>query len=151
MTNPLPDVALLFGIHSTSNGAVVCPGEVVGIGQGAQHPDGPQRMNGDEHLDFGLLGPHGPAPDLRVVEEEELVVAELDARQQILPAVAVHPVVVGPVGLLYAPVVGDVLPLGDPPVQKFVHLVHFVARVLVDDALSTLSANRYKGHYFAPF
>ena len=38
-------------------------------------------MDAGPDLGLGVLGPHGAAPDLGVVEEEELVVRHVEARQ----------------------------------------------------------------------
>ena len=50
-------------------------------------------------LGEGVLGSHGAAPDLGVVEEEELVVGHVQSRQVGLGAVESHPLLVCSVGL----------------------------------------------------
>ena len=56
-------------------------------------------MDAGPDLGLGVLGPHGAAPDLGVVEEEELVVRHVQSRQVRLRAVKSDPLLVGSVGL----------------------------------------------------
>ena len=51
-------------------------------------------MDRGPDLGEGVLGAHGAAPDLRVVEEEELVVRHVQPRQQRLLAVVPNPLLV---------------------------------------------------------
>ena len=56
-------------------------------------------MDAGPDLGLGVLRPHGAAPDLGVVEEEELVVRHVQSRQVRLGAVKSDPLLVGSVGL----------------------------------------------------
>ena len=56
-------------------------------------------MDAGPDLGLGILRSHGAAPDLGVVEEEELVVRHVEARQVRLGAVQGNPLLVGAVGL----------------------------------------------------
>ena len=58
--------------------------------------------------------------------------------QSWLRAMSLHPAVVGPVGLLDPPVVGDVLPLGVDSVQGLVDRFSCVVSVLPDDAVRSV-------------
>ena len=56
-------------------------------------------MDAGPDLGLGILRSHGAAPDLGVVEEEQLVVRHVEARQVRLGAVQGNPLLVGAVGL----------------------------------------------------
>ena len=56
-------------------------------------------MDAGPDLGLGILRSHGAAPDLGVVEEEQLVVRHIEARQVGLGAVQGNPLLVGSVGL----------------------------------------------------
>ena len=56
-------------------------------------------MDAGPDLGLGVFRPHGAAPDLGVVEEEELVVRHVQSRQVRLGAVKSDPLLVGSVGL----------------------------------------------------
>lgn len=51
-------------------------------------------MHGGAHLVEGVFRPHGAAPDLRVVEEEQLIMREVEARQVGLGSMLGHPLAV---------------------------------------------------------
>ena len=56
-------------------------------------------MDAGPDLGLGVLRSHGAAPDLGVVEEEQLVVSHVEAGQVGLRAVQCNPLLVGAVGL----------------------------------------------------
>ena len=56
-------------------------------------------MDAGPDLGLGILRSHGAAPDLGVVEEEQLVVRHVEPRQVGLRAVQADPLLVGAVGL----------------------------------------------------
>ena len=56
-------------------------------------------MDAGPDLGLGILGSHGAAPDLGVVEEEQLVVSHVEAGEVGLRAVQSNPLLVGAVGL----------------------------------------------------
>jgi len=90
----LPHRTFLDGVHGRAEGAVEGPGKVLRVGQRPQNPDWPRRVH--RGADFGqrVLRPHRAAPDLRVVEEKELVVGEGNSRQTRLLAVLLLPLFV---------------------------------------------------------
>ena len=90
----LPDGTLVGGVHGGSGWAVVRLGEVDRIAERTDHPDRTRRMDRRPDLRQGVLVAHRAAPDLGVVEEEELVVGELDAWESGLLAVGSHPLLV---------------------------------------------------------
>lgn len=66
-------------------------------------------MHGAPDLCKCILWSHGAAPDLGVVEEEELVVGEIESGQVGLLTMHRHPLFVSPKALFQATVIGDVL------------------------------------------
>ena len=65
----------------------------------AEHPDGAGRVDAGADLGLGVFRPHGAAPDLGIVEEEELVMRHVEAGQVGLLTVQLHPPLVRPVRL----------------------------------------------------
>ena len=65
----------------------------------AEHPDGAGRVHAGADLGLGVFRPHGAAPDLGVVEEEQLIVSHVEPGQVKLLAVKLHPLLVSPIRL----------------------------------------------------
>ena len=94
-----PDGALLLRVHSGSRITAISFGELQGVGERPEDPDGAGGVDAGPDLGLRVLRPHGAAPDLRVVEEEQLVVRHVQPRQLRLRPVHRHPLLVGSVGL----------------------------------------------------
>lgn len=78
----LPNAAFLLGIHRRAQRAAVSLGKVLAVWQGTQHPYRTRWMHAAADLRESILRPHGTAPDLRVIEEEQLIVGEIHSWQQ---------------------------------------------------------------------
>lgn len=76
-----PHWTLLFWVHPTPDGAVVGIGEVLRVRQWPEDTNRPEGVHGGADLGERIFRPHRPAPNPRIVEEEELVVGEVDAWQ----------------------------------------------------------------------
>jgi hypothetical protein len=70
-----PDGTFFMRIHRRPKRTTVSSGELWRIRKRSQHSDGAGRMNRRSDFAEGVFRPHSSAPDLGVVEEEELIVA----------------------------------------------------------------------------
>ena len=89
-----PDRTLLLRVHPGSKITAVSFREFDGVGQWTQDSDWSGGVNTGPYLGLGVLWSHGAAPDLGVVEEEQLVVRHVEARQVWLLPVDLHPLLV---------------------------------------------------------
>lgn len=105
----LPNTALARRIHSRSHWTVISLGEILRIGERTDNADYSRRVHWASDLCKCILGSHGAAPDLGVVEEEKLVVGEIEPRQICLLTMKRHPLFVSPKALFQATIIGDVL------------------------------------------
>ena len=94
-----PDGTFLLRVHSGSRFTAISLGEFDGVGERTKNPDRPGRVDTRPDLGLGVLGAHGAAPDLGVVEEEQLVVSHVQSGQLRLRAMQLNPLLVGSVGL----------------------------------------------------
>ena len=81
-------------IHSGSRITAISFGEFDGVGERSEDPDRSWRVDAGPDLGLGVLRSHGAAPDLGVVEEEQLVVRHVEARQVWLLPVDLNPLLV---------------------------------------------------------
>ena len=81
-------------VHGRAPGTVVGPGEVIAVREGPEHAHRPGRVHAAAYLGERVLRPHRAAPDLRVIEEEQLIVRQVYARQRRLLTMARHPLFV---------------------------------------------------------
>ena len=89
-----PDRTLLLRVHPGSKITAVSFREFDGVGQWTQDSDWSGGVNTGPDLGLGVLWSHGAAPDLGVVEEEQLVVRHVEARQVWLLPVDLNPLLV---------------------------------------------------------
>lgn len=75
----LPNAALFRRIHGTPQRTAVGSGKVPGIRERPQHPDKARRVDRGPDLGQGVLRSHRSAPDLGVVQEEQLIVGHIQA------------------------------------------------------------------------
>lgn len=66
-----------MGVHRRAERAIVRFGELRRVGERAEHADGARRVNRRADLGQGVFRAHRSAPNLRVVQEEQLVVAHV--------------------------------------------------------------------------
>lgn len=85
-TDSLPDGTFVLGVHGGAERAAIGGGEVPGVGERADDADGAGGVHCGADLGEGILGAHGAAPDLSVVQEEQLIVREVDPGQSRLLA-----------------------------------------------------------------
>lgn len=135
----LPYPTLMGRIHRRSDRAAEGIREVDAVGQRAFHPDGSGRMFRGSQLPDGFLVVHRAAPDLSVVEEEQLVMCQIHAWKSWRWSVRLLIFFVRLVGLLQSTVVGDVFPFGAPSIDFHRDLLQHIIRVLFLDALCLFS------------
>ena len=75
----LPDRTLLCGVHPSSRLALVGRSELHRVGEGADNSDWTRGMDCGPDPGEGIFRPHGPAPDLRVVQEKYLIMGKAQA------------------------------------------------------------------------
>lgn len=90
----LPHRTLFQWVHRRSKRTFIGFSKVYWVGERSEHADGSWRVHGGSNLGKGVLRPHRAAPDLRVVEEEQLFVGQRDAGQAVLHSVLRHPLLV---------------------------------------------------------
>lgn len=96
----LPNTAFTRRIHFRSSRTVISLGEILRVGERTDNADYSGRVHRASDLRECILRSHRAAPDLGVVEEEELVVGQIKSRQVGLLAVRRHPLSVSSKALL---------------------------------------------------
>lgn len=96
----LPNTAFTRRIHFRSSRTVISLGEILRVGERTDNADYSGRVHRASDLRECILRSHRAAPDLGVVEEEELVVGQIKPGQVGLLAVRRHPLSVSPKALL---------------------------------------------------
>lgn len=87
----LPYAAFVGGIHGRTQRAVVGSRKIPGVRQRSQDPDGSRRMDAGPDLGQRIFWTHRPAPDLGVVQEEQLVMGQIQSGQLGFFSVLTHP------------------------------------------------------------
>jgi len=64
-------------VHGRTGGALIGVGEFLRVGQRTQDADWSRRVNRGSDLGQRVFWSHGTAPDLRIVQEEQLVVTQI--------------------------------------------------------------------------
>jgi len=72
-----PDGAFAVRVHGRTSSALIGVGEFLRIGQRPEDPNWSRRVNRRTDLGQRILRPHRSAPDLRIVQEKQLVVSQV--------------------------------------------------------------------------
>lgn len=75
----LPNAALVFWIHWRAKWAVESSSKVMTILQWSQHSHRAGRMHAAADFRQRVFRPHPAAPNLRIVEEKQLIVIQIDS------------------------------------------------------------------------
>ena len=106
-----PDSAFLGWVHRGTDRTVPVLCELWRVGERTVNSVDCWRVGVGENLVLQSCRPGDGAPDAGSGQPEQLALTVAECREEGLRSVVVHPLVVGQVGLLQAPVVGDVLAL----------------------------------------
>lgn len=96
----LPYTALAGRVHSWSDWTAISLCKIFRVGKRADNADYARRMNWTADLCECILRPHRPAPDLCIVQEEELVMGEIKTGKRRFFAMNRYPLFVSPKALL---------------------------------------------------
>lgn len=90
----LPHAAFVSGIHGWAQGTLVRPRKIPRIRQRSEHPYRARGMNARSYFRERVFWAHWTAPYLRVIQEEQLIVSQVESGQGGLLAVLGHPLAV---------------------------------------------------------